>query len=318
MNSRLGQVLKEVPCARSANHTRGQLRNGHSDAKLLVARGPDRITVLPLSLGRKLTGLPKDQHALLLAKQQKLRALNARASSENSALTNAIDATLIFAQDSAGTAVCIASSGLLLTCSHCISEDPEGPEESETRLLIFSSGRIAQTKCVAFDATRDLALLQIIAAQPPVPDRLPSSVPAPPNEPIFQAITLSSTPPKPRLLLACVGHPGSEDLKNPLGCTTDNPVLSISKGRYRGLARGHDVQNNSEIGALQHDCWTYWGYSGAPLVDEKTGGLLGLHSTWDEVSRMRRGVAWDAVGEFLKGRIGKVVEVYGQEKGQTR
>jgi S1-C subfamily serine protease len=80
-------------------------------------------------------------------------------------------------QDSAGTAVCIALSGLLLTCSHCISEDAEGPEESETHLATFSSKRTAQTKCTAFDTTRDLALLQIIAAQPPVPNRLPSSVP---------------------------------------------------------------------------------------------------------------------------------------------
>lgn len=267
------------------------------------ARAPARIKVLPSSLGRKHTGLPTDQHALLLAKRDKLRALNARASAEHSALANAIDATLLFAQESAGTAVCITSSGLLLTCAHCLSEDPHGPAADDTHMLIFSSGQIVQTKCIAFDAKRDLALLQILAAQPSVADAQLSSAPALPAEANFPATSLSSTRPKARLLLACIGHPGSEDLENPLGGATDYPVLSVSTGRYRGLAPGQDVQDNSAIGALQHDCWTYWGHSGAPLVDEKTGELVGLHSSWDEASGMRRGVAWEAIGGFLKARM---------------
>lgn len=58
--------------------------------------------------------------------------------------------------------------------------------------------------------------------------------------------------------------------------------------------------DNAEIGALMHDCWTYWGHSGAPLVDAKAGGLVGLHSSWDEETGMRRGIGVEAIVEFLR------------------
>ena len=42
-----------------------------------------------------------------------------------------------------------------------------------------------------------------------------------------------------------------------------------------------------------HDAWTYWGHSGAPLVSAEAGPdgwkLVGVHSSWDEGSGMRRG-----------------------------
>jgi len=87
-------------------------------------------------------------------------------------------------------------------------------------------------------------------------------------------------------------------------------VLHISSGKYRGLSPGQDPQDNSEIGALMHDCWTYWGHSGAPLVERRTGGLVGLHSSWDEETGMRRGVAWEAVQAFLEEHttLGKLGE----------
>lgn len=107
--------------------------------------------------------------------------------------------------------------------------------------------------------------------------------------------------------LVCIGHPGSEDLEaSTSGIATDYDVLEISSGRFRGLANGQDPQDNSEIGALQHDCWTYWGQSGAPLIDGQ-GRLIGLHSSWDDETGMRRGVALQAVRAFL------VEWVYGLE-----
>jgi V8-like Glu-specific endopeptidase len=48
------------------------------------------------------------------------------------------------------------------------------------------------------------------------------------------------------------------------------------------MAPGADPQDNAEIGALMHDAWTYWGHSGAPLVAEGDGGLVGVHSSWEE------------------------------------
>lgn len=35
------------------------------------------------------------------------------------------------------------------------------------------------------------------------------------------------------------------------------------------------------------------------MVERGTGRLVGVHSSWDEESGMRRGVAWEAVRAFL-------------------
>eukprot|EP01103_Thecamoeba_quadrilineata_P016347 TRINITY_DN543_c0_g1_i1.p1 TRINITY_DN543_c0_g1~~TRINITY_DN543_c0_g1_i1.p1 ORF type:complete len:140 (+),score=14.93 TRINITY_DN543_c0_g1_i1:277-696(+) len=36
----------------------------------------------------------------------------------------AISATLVICQEQGGTAVCVSASGLLLTCAHCVADDP--------------------------------------------------------------------------------------------------------------------------------------------------------------------------------------------------
>ena len=61
-----------------------------------------------------------------------------------------------------------------------------------------------------------------------------------------------------------------------------------------------DVHDNSEIGALKHDCWTYWGHSGAPLITAESGEVIGLHSSWDDQTGMRRGISWEALNGFLR------------------
>lgn len=66
------------------------------------------------------------------------------------------------------------------------------------------------------------------------------------------------------------------------------------------MAPGADPQDNAEIGALMHDAWTYWGHSGAPLVAKGDGGLVGVHSSWEEGTGMRRGIGGAAVRAFLR------------------
>lgn len=76
-------------------------------------------------------------------------------------LRDAINATLVFAQDCAGTAVCVSPDGLLLTCSHCIAESEEeyltGKDGGATRWLVFASGCVVQTEFVAWDAQLDVS-----------------------------------------------------------------------------------------------------------------------------------------------------------------
>ncbi|QIX00307.1 hypothetical protein AMS68_005824 [Peltaster fructicola] len=187
-------------------------------------------------------------------------------------LVEAVQSVFVFAQEEAGTAVCIAPGGLLLTCSHCL-------------------GIVVQARCTAWDGVRDLALLQIVAAE-----RAEQAS----NLRIWSCAKIGTIMPKVSTRLLCVGHPGSEDLEHSrAGVATGYDVIHVSEGRYRGCDVGQDIQDNSEIGALMHDCWTYWGHSGAPLIERSTGLLVGLHSSWDDETGMRRGVALEAVIAFL-------------------
>ncbi|UZP39588.1 hypothetical protein NXS19_007404 [Fusarium pseudograminearum] len=200
---------------------------------------------------------------------------------------NPVDATYVFAQADAGTAVCISPDGVLLTCAHCIAEKPSELTTMPWHVLISSSGNIVFTRVISWDPVRDLALLLIDQAQSP-------------HRP-FPHIRIASTPPKFNSKLLCIGHPGSDDLeaKNST-LKTGYDTLVLSEGSFRGLVEDQDPQNNSDIGALRHTCWTYWGHSGAGLFDRTTGSLVGVHSSWDEKTGMRRGIPLEAAVSFLE------------------
>ena len=198
-----------------------------------------------------------------------------------------VSPTLVFGQDEGGTAVCISPSGVLLTCAHCVAERQRDLDLTKSHLLLFASGEAVEATVLAWDGQRDLALL-VITETPESPKTYPYM-------PISNAALKLNT----RLL--CIGHPGSEDLETSIpGIQTGYDTLVLSEGTFKGIAIGQDPQDNSEIGALMHNCWTYWGHSGAPLIDRKSGGLVGLHSSWDDETGMRRGVAFEAIDSFLK------------------
>ena len=261
-----------------------------TDSSLLrvpKARNKAPTKVLPGHLTSKITGLDKRQLSLLHSKQRRLKD----SPQTHSAATSA----LVFAQEEAGTAVCISKEGMILTCCHCVAEDPTAAETTigSHSWLVLASGAAVQSVCLALDFHRDLALLQIVAAQIPSP---------------FPFASEALSPPKIRAPLVCIGHPGSEDLEvGRQGVKTGYDVLHVSTGRFLGYA-DQDLQDNSEIGALKHDCWTYWGHSGAPLVEQKTGNLVGLHSSWDEITLMRRGIPLIAIKEFLLEHTSIVIE----------
>ncbi|KAI0441636.1 trypsin-like cysteine/serine peptidase domain-containing protein [Xylaria telfairii] len=251
----------------------------------------DGIPQLPTMLTRAITGLKASDHKTLLRKQTWLQQYSLEVPVQFTRHAGALDATLVFAQEEAGTAVCISPNGILLTCSHCVAENIAEWENSKDRWLLLKSGLAVKARCVAWDERRDLALLQVVAAQRESESDGTSR---------FPFVAISPTPPSLHSRLVCVGHPGSEDLEaSQPGIKTNYDVLHVSAGRFRGCADGQDPQDNSEIGALMHDCWTYWGHSGAPLLDVKTGGLVGLHSSWDDETGMRRGIPLEAILEFL-------------------
>jgi S1-C subfamily serine protease len=271
------------------------------------------VEILPNVLTSAKTGLTRKELVTLNSKRQKLLSSPFQTSNSITKLVKrarileaAASATLVFAQHEAGTAVCIAASGLVLTCAHCVAESPEEYAAAKPTWLLFSSGQVVRAECVAWDQKRDLALLRITAT-----DRL-ADEPSPESPVLFPFAEIASQTPlfapgsKQTTRLICIGHPGSEDLEavptsdSSEPVLTDYDVLHVSRGYYHGLASDQDVQDNSEIGALQHDCWTYWGHSGAPLIDAKSGEVVGLHSSWDDETGMRRGVAWEALHEFME------------------
>jgi hypothetical protein len=283
------------------------------------------ITLLPTRLSRSHTKLSKQDHALLLSKQARLR-LQApytfspsefRSEPPTPTPTTPTSATLIFAQPEAGTAVCIHPSGLLLTCAHCIAETEAELDLSQPHTLLFAaSATVVTAHCTAWDAKRDLALLQITAAQrcpPPLGGGGKGDNHGDDDDSgchwQFPALEIAGRAPTLGAKLVCIGQPGSEDLEcEEAGVETGYEVVCVSEGMFRGYAAGQDVQDNEEIGALIHTCWTYWGHSGAPLVEgSKTarmgGVLVGLHSSWDEETGMRRGVGVEAIREFLDGKV---------------
>lgn len=279
---------------------------------------------LPANLSRHDTNLSTAAHALLLAKQRKLHALDlihthatrerftsqqhghesqkppADPKNLEDALVGTIKATLTFSSEHAGTAVFIAPT-LILTCAHCLVSSRRDFTRTIIRKTTFfwllsATGYIVKTQCLAWDERRDLALLRVVAVQDPQ-ERCEDTTSQVEGD---TSIAVASCPPSPGTVIICIGHPGSEDFEADTdGVQTFYPVLAVSKGRFLGYSVGQDVHDNSEMGALVHDAWTYWGHSGAPLVDGRTGRLVGLHSSWDEETGLRRGVAGEAIVGFL-------------------
>ncbi|KAL4974596.1 hypothetical protein BDW66DRAFT_167696 [Aspergillus desertorum] len=205
-----------------------------------------------------LPGLTPAETRLLRKKQDRLRllrgALAKGASAYGEHVTDALNATFIFAQAEAGTAVCIHRDGWILTCAHCFGEDEQEWLGRRCRWVLGYTGLAVQIECRIWGWRRDLALAKVVSVE--------------------------------------------------LGIESEVRNAGDSEGRLNGLIPGADPQDNSSIGTLKHDAWTYWGHSGAPLVCMRTGVLLGLHSSWDESTAMRHGVPLVAIrnARYCRGR----------------
>jgi hypothetical protein len=252
-----------------------------------------------ISLGSKLPGLKPSELKLLRQKQTQLSstALSIINSPPlSSQRRNALEATLIFAQHEAGTAVCISKSGLIITCAHCFGDTEEEYHTSDKfRWLLYYTGLAVQVECRAWDLKRDLALLQVVAIETSKPTGS-----SPVLFPEFKFVSLSHSSQTYKMPIFCIGQPGRDDLESTSKKKTKYKLVEISEGVFRGMVKNKDPQDNEEIGSLQHDAWTYWGHSGAPLVKEADGSLVGLHSSWDSENGMRHGIPELSINQFLR------------------
>lgn len=247
--------------------------------------------------GTRLPGLPPAELKLLREKQTRLRstAPATLASLPTGDHTrNALESTLIFAQYEAGTAICVDPAGWVLTCAHCFGDsEEEYNAATKRRWLLFYTGLAVQVECRFWDAQRDLALLKVIAVETDEAGYMPN----------FRYVPLSTNKLPIKMSILCIGQPGRDDLESTSEKRTKYNLVEVSEGTFRGMVSGKDPQDNSEIGTLMHDAWTYWGHSGAPLLRGSNGALVGLHSSWDDQTAMRHGIPAVAIRDFFRENL---------------
>lgn len=228
---------------------------------------------------------------------------------------HAWEAMVHLVQPESGSAVRITPSHVL-TCAHCITheDDPhsdEDEEESDTgdassaasappriglyKLLLFPNGLSAVGRCTAHDPEKDLALLTLCTS-------LPASM-ATAIAPVAATGTLSYPCP-----VVCVGNPHDFDLESPEDNTGTAPALAFEPPIFHtsvGAVQGKTNAARADalgLGGIKHNAWTYWGHSGAPLLN-KHGHVVALHNTWDGDKGTRHGVGLQEIHGFLAGKL---------------
>lgn len=209
---------------------------------------------------------------------------------------NPIDAIYIFAlnpNNRNSTAFCISPSGVLLTCARCIASTPRDLDVSKVHCLLSSSGDVVLARTVAWDLERDLALLVICESSS-------SSASSTSGLP-YPYIKLSNIRPDIHetyriFPIIFIGGASTANDETPLvlgeAFFAKQDPLCNDIFVYSKTSTAHAA--NLELAM------------GTPLVDKKTGTLVGLHSGWDcrekvkmKESYERRAVSWDSVVEFL-------------------
>ena len=203
-------------------------------------------------------------------------------------------------QAEAGSGV-LLSPRLALTCAHCIChpDDPESDGDSggggsspppqrvgRTKVLLLPSGGYLLAQCIAAHEAHDLALLRITAASP-----LLAGVSAFP--------TCPSPTGKASQAVVCVGNPSEFDLESAeLDATISfsPPLFHTSQGRVTGPTNPKRLRLG--LGPMRHCAWTYWGHSGAPLINAR-GEVCGLHNSWDPQRGTRHCVSAEQVSAFV-------------------
>ena len=159
----------------------------------------------------------------------------------------ASNACMIFGQYEAGSAVCISADGLILTCCHCLMDNPC---IGDLRCLVTSTGDVWMAEVVKFDSLRDLALLRCIGEF----DLQTGSIDHPiwkknlDPYPFVKCLydTFTDLDDGVSLLTVgcpavCIGQPGQEDLERSDLTYTGYPFIHASIGKYEGVIDGSGV-----------------------------------------------------------------------------
>lgn len=190
---------------------------------------------------------------------------------------NSLEASIHLVQDEFGSGFCIDSRGFFLTCYHCV-------ERKEKCTIIFPSGEISEAFVIYKDKLLDLALLEIKNSNT-----------------TYKYLNIAKETAEKGTKVFCIGNPCDEDLESEQqGRKTNYLPFHISFGKVQNYTKDRTFGRvKSGLGPLIHCCWTYWGHSGAPIINYD-GQVVGIHNSWDDKNCNRHGLSVETICEFMK------------------
>ena len=194
-----------------------------------------------------------------------------------------------------GSAVCINEKGYILTCAH--AAPPFNDDNTKESLYIFPSGKIIKALTLDKDEKIDLALLKIIEIY-----KNNKFIKIKNETYKFPYVKIKETKngqnEKIRKNVFCIGNPCFEMIDD-CGYLEKNEYKPfwISFGKIKGYMND-SVYCKNDLGPLIHNCWTYWGHSGAPIFNFN-GELVGMHNSWNEKNANRHGISLLGIILFL-------------------
>ena len=246
--------------------------------------------------------LSKIQKKIISFVQKNKLLLNNSFSSErlinsNKELINKIlSSCLCQISDFFGSAVCINEKGYILTCAH--AAPPFEDDNTKESLYIFPSGEIIKALTLDKDEKIDLALLQIISVYK---NKKFINIKNLTNKKFPYAkikIPKDSKNEAKGKNIFCIGNP-CFTMENDDGKIENNEYKPfwISFGKIKGYLKD-PIFCKDDLGPLIHNCWTYWGHSGAPIFNFD-GELVGMHNSWNEKNANRHGNSLLGIIKFL-------------------
>ncbi len=172
-----------------------------------------------------------------------------------------------------GTAFWVKEPNVLITCAHVVDDVLKSPIELAGLLIIGYQGKYYRTVVGVVDHQHDLAVLKVID----------------PIEKTDDGIHIADVYPNAGTDVAWAGYPlGNFSLNQTHQPTYNEGVVGISK-------REEGDRKNVQISGL-----VVGGYSGSPVVEKKTGRIVGVVSNGPQNTGIFMAISWEHVAALAR------------------
>ena len=179
------------------------------------------------------------------------------------------------------------------------------------KIIIFNDASIHVAQCVYNSDPSDVAFLRVlnlsegdVRLSGVISSQTPSSASSTVSRhETIKTAKIAAVSAKKGDEVYCIHNPYDWDLELAEGARPRrNGFLpfTISAGDIDGYSNvgtgksGRVIVHN-DLGALMHSCWTYWGSSGAPIFNRKSGKVVGIHNSWDPSCGQRHAVGVEGI-----------------------